>query len=287
MSKVVSHHEKYIHQLTKGLNPKLLQSFLPTRSMGDLKMIRRATVKCREYIHLWGDMMKDIEKKLDKFVPQIPEKSDRIAVIVEPRKHQDLLNVLRIYMYCLSGWKLQIWCGNDNIDWIKEKLSSWQNVVYSKLPVKNLTVPDYSRLLKSADFWNRIDGEHVLIFQTDSLILRQGIEKFLQYDYVGAPWKVSKEHTLDVGNGGLSLRRKSAMLKIIDKYPDQTGHPEDLYFCRHLKDDGYCLPSREIAKCFSVETVSYDTPIGIHKPLRISINKLKKILSGTVLDQIK
>ena len=33
-------------------------------------------------------------------------------------------------------------------------------------------------------------AERVLIFQTDSLICREGVEAFAAYDYIGAPWSM-------------------------------------------------------------------------------------------------
>ena len=62
-----------------------------------------------------------------------------------------------------------------------------------------------------------IKTEMFLIFQTDTLILnKEKIYDFMNYDYVGAPfnrnfnWRRNYPLTdfYDVGNGGLSLRRK-------------------------------------------------------------------------------
>jgi hypothetical protein len=80
------------------------------------------------------------------------------------------------------------------------------------------------------------------------------------YDYVGAPWTSGL-----VGNGGLSLRKKSKMLEIINKIP-YNGCNEDFYFSAIPYKAGFniCLPSFEEAKKFSVEKVfSYDT-FGVH-----------------------
>jgi hypothetical protein len=55
-----------------------------------------------------------------------------------------------------------------------------------------------------------------LIFQLDTLLSEQyknNIYNFLDYDYVGAPWAFNHK----VGNGGLSLRKKSKMLEILNK----------------------------------------------------------------------
>ena len=101
-----------------------------------------------------------------------------------------------------------------------------------------------------------------LIFQTDSIILPKNkllINDFLQYDYVGAPWVSNNK----VGNGGLSLRRKSKMLEIIQNKGYIPGH-EDAYFV--LNHNVKCnIPDYTIAKYFSIETMYNDTAFGIHK----------------------
>ena len=275
---------RYLDQLTKGVNRSLLHSFLPPRAGDDPKLVRRAVCKLRTYQSLWNSLLDQIKTQLCDYIPQIPHQSTSMAVIVEPRKHPDLFPVLLSYMYHLNrhgpSWGLQIFHGTDNEEWLKNMLHMWPNVIYTNLQVSNLQVSDYSRLLKNTEFWNKIPApaEHILIFQTDSIMLRSGIDAFLAYDYIGAPWKVSKEHEYVIGNGGLSLRKKSIMLQICVKYPDTSSRPEDVYFADHLLHDGYQLPTKEIAMTFSVETIYHDRPLGVHKPLRIPLLKLKDLL---------
>jgi hypothetical protein len=85
------------------------------------------------------------------------------------------------------------------------------------------------------------------------------IEKFIDYDYVGAPWK----SIISVGNGGFSLRKKSKMLEIIRSVP-YLGEAEDFYFCKQTSVKLY-RPSVEKAKEFSVEHYFHPSPFGIHQ----------------------
>ena len=52
---------------------------------------------------------------------------------------------------------------------------------------ENYNVFHYTNLLLCEEFWKRVIGEHVLLFQTDSIMLRRGIDEFLTFDFVGAP----------------------------------------------------------------------------------------------------
>jgi hypothetical protein len=85
------------------------------------------------------------------------------------------------------------------------------------------------------------------------------INEFIEYDYVGAPWS-----NRSVGNGGLSLRRKSKMLEIISIFGPKSQN-EDVYFSlqRRVKLN---KPNFEKAKSFSVESVFFKTPFGVHNP---------------------
>lgn len=123
------------------------------------------------------------------------------------------------------------------------------------------TIYDYNKLLTSREFWEKRKGDKVLIFQSDSMLLRNGIEDFLQYDYVGAPFKF-QEHG---GNGGLSLRSRDAMLWCIEQkeWNPLLGN-EDVYFSNILKDSHFKLAPRIVCEKFSVESIYKLGTVGYH-----------------------
>jgi len=179
------------------------------------------------------------------------------AVIVEPRQHKALEFVLDNALNNLSdSWNIIIMHGNNNKEYINnminDKLHKFKNrITMVDLKVDNLTIDEYNVLLKSKEFYSHIPTEVFLIFQTDSVICdKKLLDKFLKYDYVGAPWQWDKK----VGNGGLSLRRKTKMLEIIDKCP-QNKENEDLYFSNSCLGVKLNKPSFEEAKEFSIESV--------------------------------
>jgi len=140
------------------------------------------------------------------------------------------------------------------------------------LPIHNLTYADYNTLWMTRDIYRYIPTETFLVFQADTLILSPDkLHPFMKYAYVGAPWRSPipyLDRTVSVGNGGLSLRKKSQMLAILDAVPFDPTVFEDVYFaygCLTLNVD---VPTREEAMHFSAETL-YDPhiqPFGIHKP---------------------
>jgi hypothetical protein len=188
------------------------------------------------------------------------------AIIIEPRRHKALPFVLNNFLNNLSDeWNIIIFHGNCNIDYVKNSVNNLEKkdrINLVNLNINNLNHITYSNLFLSTGFYNYIPTETFLVFQTDSMILEKNkalINDFLKYDYVGAPWKDGS-----VGNGGLSLRKKSKMLEILNSKWPRNGN-EDIYFSYNIdKNIIYNLPDYNTAKMFSVETVFYESPFGIH-----------------------
>lgn len=200
----------------------------------------------------------------------IPARSDYFAVIVEPRPDPMLDYVLRNVMHFLGdGWGLQIFTSAANEAFVRRIVDGWETVYVDILGKEDFSREDFRKLRKSADYWALLRGEHLLCFETDSILCRRGVDKFLEYDYVGAPWVegMALSDMVRVGNGGLSLRRRSCM---VDLCITCKGHPipsEDTFFSLHLhlKKDKYRVAPVEVAQRFSVESMYYESPVGIHK----------------------
>lgn len=164
-------------------------------------------------------------------------------------------------------------------------------------------IEGYNRLMLSEAFYERWRGySHVLICQTDALVLRPGLDEFLEgdFDYVGAPlpedmrlpkhyfpgagrlmralpWLVPGVNPR-VGNGGLSLRRVEATLALLRRDALRVRLwrlYEDLYFSSRACDgqSGFVAATREVARRFCAETNISDwvldpaqRPFGLHKP---------------------
>lgn len=208
------------------------------------------------------------------------------AIIIEPRRHKALEFVLGNFLENLSDeWNIIIFHGNLNIEFVNDiienKLSQYKNrVSFANLGIDNLTRQEYSDLLiTDVAFYNTIPTETFLIFQTDTMIFKKYsnlINQFLEYDYVGAPWGSSPTNDENnVGNGGLSLRKKSKMREIIEKEknPD-LSLLEDVFFSCNKVVPLY-KPSFEEAKLFSVEHVFSEITFGCHQPWLIRDNLIE------------
>jgi hypothetical protein len=210
------------------------------------------------------------------YFQKITNKTNKYCVIVEPRVHEKLIPVVRNFMYLLQskGWGLIIFHGTKNEEYIKTGLKNWSSTIkYISLGIENLTPYEYSDLLCSPNFWGTlIDNgcEYSFIFQTDTVLLKDNIDDFLKYDYIGAPWCRKWLGLLEVGNGGLSLRNVNKMYTIAETYPRISNNHylecEDIYFSYWLLQEDANVPTIEVAKTFAVETIFSEDTCGIHQP---------------------
>ena len=193
------------------------------------------------------------------------------AIIVEPRKHLALGFVVRNVLDNLpANWNVRIYHGTKNQTFVENLLETEfsqdaQRISLDSLGLDNLQTPmEYSKLLSSREFTQKIPTETFIVFQTDSMINpkhKDLLSKFLKYDYVGAPWPW--EH-LQVGNGGFSLRKRSRMLKVINTTPRYRGAYEDQYFSMGSRTFQLFIPKREEAMEFSIEQVYSPKSFAIH-----------------------
>jgi hypothetical protein len=223
------------------------------------------------------------------------------AVIVEPRSHAALKFVIETTSRHLPpDWPIQLFHGTQNEGFARRELDALiesKRVILHNMLVPNLTRTMYSQMLLTANFWDKCVGEHVLIFQTDSSFLPTSPHKltdFLEWDYIGAPF-----HDRTVGNGGFSLRKKSSSLAAVKAMTEsqrqgvRAGNMhEDIYFANFFKHHPvYRLAPVVEAQKFSVESMYYATPLGVHQPWTciglLGISNYQKLLSANpVLQQL-
>ena len=217
-------------------------------------------------------------------------KEQNTAVIIEPRNHKALEFVLKNMLDNLDDtWSIIVFHGNLNKTHLEDIIGKLNTSRIKLIPLNkdNLSVPGYSALLASKDFYNDIPTKMFLLFQTDTMINpanKHSINKFLKYDYIGAPWYSENKNNIKynaVGNGGFSLRNKKKMLEIIDKCP-YKGEPEDDYFAYPCKGVKINKPSFNIAKKFASETHLDKESFGLHKPwiYHNDVDKLEESFPG-------
>lgn len=114
---------------------------------------------------------------------------------------------------------------NLNIEFYLEILS--ENEIHYGVQFFNnknfKSIIGYNRLLISREFYKRFDKfEYILVYQLDAYVFRDELLEWcnMGYSYIGAPWVVEDAEIEDwqVGNGGLSLRKTSDHIKVLQSF---------------------------------------------------------------------
>jgi len=182
----------------------------------------------------------------------------RTALIFFETRNMDGLAdiVMGHYKHLPPGFDILIYCSKSN----RRQFEG----LNAKITIIDLLTErrEYNYFLTDHHFWD-IPYDKVLVAQHDSMLLRNGIEEFYKWDYVGAPWKFQKHG----GNGGLSLRSVLAMkdISFAWEYKGKAVHGnEDIFFCNHMLKTKYRLAPRKVCEKFSVETIYKLGTLGYH-----------------------
>ncbi len=190
-----------------------------------------------------------------------------ISVIVEPRNHEYLFTVID-NISRNTNTPIQIFHSSLNEQALKNYYKG-PRFIFTKLNQDNLTIVEYNMLLTSLNFWNKINGEIILIFQTDSCLVRHidtfNFKDYLTYGFIGAPCRTRHEF---FQNGGFSIRKKTLMIKAINNYKKYHNSNvkinEDKFFTVICKKIVNPAP-HSLGILFSTEQDYYENPLGLHK----------------------
>lgn len=173
-------------------------------------------------------------------------------VIVEPRRHPQLKHVVENFDRNMpKHYDLYIFHGASAGEYAARAAEAVAGRVlhFVRLPTDNFTVNDYNAFLKSPEFWNRVDAENVLVFQTDAALCGASSRKIADFEhlgYVGCNFgdKMGRNtywgpHPF-YGVGGLSFRKKSVALKCLKNAATVApDFPEDVFYSRCVENDTF------------------------------------------------
>lgn len=233
---------------------------------------------------LFIDFIYKYAAKYCKSVPNPHYKSKNLILLIDNRENDLSVISCKCAIINTKDWHCRVITSKKAEIYYTRQLPQVQIQTHQLLD-NEFDIDVYNTILEDLELWKSLqeDGyENVLIIQDDGIMVRPGIEKFLKYDYVGAPWAdildnvVIKETITSnmVGNGGFSLRKVKTMIKCLEQYGDKKLEtfyhninriPEDVYFVKWLTKMGAKFPSIEEASLFSIEQIINLNCIGFHK----------------------
>ena len=260
-------------------NSSLVNHFLQIYNTSMYQFKTESKIKFRYFCFQHINYIKNIT------LPNFKQFGNLEAVLVEFRCFPHLEFVIRNNILKLGDkWCHTVICGNLNRYYVTDICSRISpKIKIIRVNYDNLSPSEYSKFLSSMTFWDLLKGKKILIYQEDSIIFKTNIEDFLYFDYVGAPWYNNKnDNKTGVGNGGMSLRSRDIMIKVIQKnsvqntifnsdtisYMTVTNSsypPEDVYFTKNMEDFNIgILADRHNASKFSTESILNENSFAGH-----------------------
>lgn len=247
-----------------------------------------------------------VPKSRELTISNIPKESTQQTVIIENRKIPHIEYIMRKVVHLLDNqWCHCVVCTDDNFQYIEDLCGDIHTNIqvlnasrFDWIDVTNFNQNTYNNIMLSPEFWHLLCGEKILVYQQDVDINHGGIDEFLHYDYIGAPWPEHQDdNNLGVGNGGFSLRTKQAMLECLSKIKpidlqlnDSTLKymnglrylqkpldcpPEDVYYSKTMIEYGLGkVAPRDVANRFCSEMTWVENSLGMHQPWLASNSKL-------------
>jgi hypothetical protein len=225
------------------------------------------------------------------------------VLFIEPRPIDECIGVLNQYIKVLgtNDWNYVFYCGKDTVSYWRQKGLS-DIVELRELDVYNFEHhSEYSDFLKCRKLWESLDGEFVLTAQIDTWIFDDGgidIEAFIKLDksYIGGNmecrWiELEREElypSVKCFNGGLSLRKRLDMIKVIDCFPPKfsaktnvlssglEADAEDVYFTIGCYRLGLDVGDDIISQHFALHHTWVEPFFGTHQPhitVKTNLNK--------------
>ena len=213
------------------------------------------------------------------------------ALIIEPRDDDNVTEVIFDFNKKLNkdfnNWKIVFYCGkNLKAKWLD--VFKDINIEIRELNTNNFTQEEYSDFCKNKNLWKSLYGKFVLVFQLDTIIRNEEpytIDYFtnLNKSYIGGNmfynWDEFTRENIHINirnfNGGLSLRNRLDMIKIIEEFkPENTVRPshkmatdaEDVYFTMGCYKLNLKIGDDDSSSHFSIHTIIKDKFFGCHNP---------------------
>lgn len=234
------------------------------------------------------------------------------VLLVEPRQIIYIYDLLKQYQDVLGKMNYVFFCGKSSVNhWKKELVSLPYKVHLYPLPVDDMKDSnEYNDFMKRKDLWVYLTGKYVLTIQSDTWINpskqnKKKLDYFMKMDrsYIGGnfshKWnELDREHIYPNHknfNGGLSLRNRLDMIRVIDTFPPQPTlkksqrletDAEDVYFTIGCIKLGLKVGDDEDTISFAIHDTEYKDGIldhffGIHQPNQQIISHLNKDIINT------
>jgi hypothetical protein len=190
------------------------------------------------------------------------EATQNAFVVYEMRAHQNMeFIILSTLFFAGPATSLIVYCSVENLEHVCSILG--HNYVAADIRIIDEVDTGredgrrrYNETLQSLDFWESLPVEHVILCEMDGYFRRPIPETLWTYDYVCCPWPW--DQTV-VGGGGVSLRRRSAMIRIARECPHLQQYAQDGWVAAGVKELGLNAAAE------FTEAAFFEDPVAVHQ----------------------
>ena len=212
-------------------------------------------INCQNYLNTF------LNKKI---IYQHKDNCKNLMLILDTRLSLSLILVIKNALYKLSNFNLMLISTKETIDFIEKIFGEIPNkIIINK---SKITLKEYSKILLDINVWKKIKEEKVLVFQSDTVILRNISEtEYPKLSMLGPVCVHLEDEDKFMINGGFSYRDKNLMKELCTNKVINS-EVEDLFYTEQIR---YCYPELmpTIQECnnFAIESVGNKlTAKGIH-----------------------
>lgn len=228
---------------------------------------------CRNYLEpfVFQFLKKKQGSVLNDFwnTQEIPLQSDKAIVIVERRCVPNLEFVLKNAVQFARGYAVHIFCSQANLDWLLQICGNQRSNIHFHMTFTDIGEPkqgqkEQNHLLCQKSFQETLKEEHLLCMESDSYLLAPIPDSIQEQDQVASaqPWNPQSP-----GGGGLSYRKRSVMLQICEKYPQDKSKslPQDMQISEGIQKLGYKYPDSDTIGLQFTEAQMSQKAVGTHQ----------------------
>lgn len=169
----------------------------------------------------------------------------KVGLLIENRPFPVLAPLMLHFISVVPpDWRFRFMGSVESVNKINESVAIQEQVKAGKLDLtyipSNMSTgsqEEISRFLTTLWLYETVlkPAEWLLIFQSDSILCansQRNLNDYLAYHWIGAPWSKTSRWG---GNGGLSLRRVSAMIDVLrEQVRAPDSDPEDVWLAERL-----------------------------------------------------
>ena len=212
-------------------------------------------INCQNYLNTYLNK---------KFIYQHKDNCQNVMLILDTRLSLSLILVIKNALDKMPNFNLMLISTKETIDFIER--------IFGKIPNKieinksKINLQEYSKILLDINVWKKIKEDKVLIFQSDTIILRNISDtEFPKLSMLGPVCVNLTDEQKFMINGGFSLRDKKLMMELCTNKIINSDI-EDLFYTEQIRQHyPELMPSIQECNNFAIESIGNKlTAKGIH-----------------------